>query len=111
MTAELYQFNSVITAEKVKFRIKEIRSKLDIEYKVKAGIENMLVALAKAPSGIDPKIRNELREKMNESNTKILVLTKAENRYRTLTFTENDESEDALFGEYFLAPYLCFLVN
>ncbi|KAI9315794.1 kinase-like domain-containing protein [Zopfochytrium polystomum] len=68
----------------IKYRLLEIRHKLDTELKVKAGTENLLNALGRNPAGMDPRLANELREKMQESQAKIQALTRADHRYAAL---------------------------
>ncbi|KAJ3413318.1 Serine/threonine kinase [Chytridiales sp. JEL 0842] len=92
------KYSSTITTEKVKFRVKEIQNKLDMEQKVKAGTENLLYALGQSPAGMDPKVAHELRDKMAESNAKISALMKAEHRYKALYVSaDSEEAEDGLF--------------
>ncbi|KAI9105929.1 kinase-like domain-containing protein [Phlyctochytrium arcticum] len=82
-----------ITSEKVKYKLREVRNKLDVEQKVKAGTENMKVALAASSEG-DPKRKLEVDEKLAESNAKVAILHRAQQRYQGLYVQEDDEKED-----------------
>ncbi|KAJ3327790.1 Serine/threonine kinase [Blyttiomyces sp. JEL0837] len=94
---DLVKYGTSITSEKVRYRLFEVRHRLDTEQKVKAGTENLLHAMSRNPAGMDPKVANELRDKMAESNAKISVLSKAEHRYAGLYIPSvDDDGEEPL---------------
>ncbi|KAJ3284780.1 Serine/threonine kinase [Borealophlyctis nickersoniae] len=75
-----------ITSDKVKYKLEEVRFKLDVEHKVKAGIDRM----RKATETVDPKQRQNVHDKMVETNAKVAILQKAQQRYQGL-YVEDDE--------------------
>ncbi|KAI9193290.1 kinase-like domain-containing protein [Polychytrium aggregatum] len=90
--------DSRLTPEKVKFRLEEVRRKLDLETKVKAGTENMLSAMSKSP--VEQKLLNELRDKIVEADSKITFLRKAEKAYSDMYVADpRDENEEGLLNE------------
>ncbi|RKO87475.1 kinase-like domain-containing protein, partial [Blyttiomyces helicus] len=87
------RFTTQLTTEKIKYRIREVRHKLDLEQKVKSGTENLVTAMTGGHSTPDPKTMQELEEKLAEANAKVCFLAKAEHRYATLS-VDDDESGD-----------------
>ncbi|KAJ3299239.1 Serine/threonine kinase [Borealophlyctis nickersoniae] len=85
--------NTALTTEKVKYRLREVRHKLDVEQKVKSGTENLVAAMAQAPTAGDPKVRTELEEKLGEANGKVALLNKAVHRYSGL-YVEDEENDE-----------------
>ncbi|KND02050.1 AGC/PKC protein kinase [Spizellomyces punctatus DAOM BR117] len=83
-----------ITSEKVKYKLQEVKFKLDVEQKVKTGTERMRQALAE-DSDADPKRRLEVEEKMAEANAKVAILHKAQQRYQGLYVQEDEEKREA----------------
>ena len=97
------KYGEQITSEKVKYRLAEVRHRLDVEQKIKAGTENLLAALGRNPAGIDTKVANELREKLSMAQTKISVLSQAERRYAGLyvePLPGAADEEDSLLGMF-----------
>ncbi|KAI8588262.1 kinase-like domain-containing protein [Geranomyces variabilis] len=91
------KYGTALTAEKVKYRLKEVRHKLAVEQKVKAGTENMVKALSIGPSASqDPTVMGELMDKIAEANAKTAFLQKAEHKYSGLTVVEDEEEEGYL---------------
>ncbi|KAJ3150499.1 Serine/threonine kinase [Geranomyces michiganensis] len=91
------KYGTALTAEKVKYRLKEVRHKLAVEQKVKAGTENMVKALSVGPSASqDPTVMGELMDKIAEANAKTAFLHKAEHKYSGLTVVEDEEEEGYL---------------
>ncbi|KAJ3166445.1 Serine/threonine kinase [Geranomyces variabilis] len=91
------KYGTALTAEKVKYRLKEVRHKLAVEQKVKAGTENMVKALSIGPSASqDPTVMGELMDKIAEANAKTAFLQKAEHKYSGLTVVEEEEEEGYL---------------
>eukprot|EP00842_Homolaphlyctis_polyrhiza_P002432 jgi/Hompol1/318/HPOL_002902-RA len=88
------RYGTAITAEKVKFRLKQIQTKLDIEQKVRTGTENMLSALGPAIES-DPKRKAELDQQLTEAKSKEMLLLKAKNKFTQLYVAE-DENEDGV---------------
>ncbi|KAJ3010158.1 Serine/threonine kinase [Thoreauomyces humboldtii] len=84
--------DTAITSEKVNYKLGEVRSKLDIELKVKAGTERMREAMGANTDG-DNKRKVEIDEKMQESRAKVGILQKALQRYEGLYVpTETSET-------------------
>ncbi|KAJ3161125.1 Serine/threonine kinase [Geranomyces michiganensis] len=87
--------DTAITSEKVKYKLQEVRSKLEIEQKVKAGTERMREAMggtaAAAASDTDTKRKVEVEEKYQESNAKVAILQKAQQRYQGLSLKEEKQ--------------------
>ncbi|KAJ3118144.1 Serine/threonine kinase [Phlyctochytrium bullatum] len=93
---DLLKFASAITSEKVKFRLKEVRHKLDTETKVKAGTDNLVQALSRGPPTAETQKKlADLREQLNDAQFRITALTKAEHRYASL-FIATGEDDDTL---------------
>ncbi|KAJ3194995.1 Serine/threonine kinase [Irineochytrium annulatum] len=93
---DLVTYASTITSEKVRFRMKEVRYKLETEQRMKVGTENLLSVVGKGgTSGGDPRMVLELHEKLAESAAKILALTKADHRYAAL-YVATGEEDDTL---------------
>ncbi|TPX64063.1 hypothetical protein SpCBS45565_g06148 [Spizellomyces sp. 'palustris'] len=91
------KYGTALTTEKVRYRLKEVRHKLDVEQKVKAGTENMVKAIADAPSASqDPTVMGELLEKIAEANAKLAFLQKAEHKYSGLSVSDEEEEEGYL---------------
>ncbi|KAI8926555.1 kinase-like domain-containing protein [Entophlyctis helioformis] len=87
------RFGTAITADKVKFRLKQIQAKLDIEQKVRTGTENMVSALGAAME-VDPRRKAELDQQLAEAKGKESLLIKAKNKFTQLYVAE-DEQEDS----------------
>ncbi|KAI9360857.1 hypothetical protein DFJ73DRAFT_639490 [Zopfochytrium polystomum] len=83
--------SSKITSEMVKYRLTEIRRKLETEHKVKAGTEKMLYAIG---PDTPPKVVNELRSKLAESSAKVGILTRAEYNYAQLVIEPLAPTDD-----------------
>ncbi|KAJ3196472.1 Serine/threonine kinase [Irineochytrium annulatum] len=83
---------SPITSEKVRYKLTEILFKLDVEQKVKAGMERMSQALQASPSS-DHKRQQEVTEKLAESNAKVAMLLKAQQRYQGLSAYADDDDD------------------
>ncbi|KAJ3149573.1 Serine/threonine kinase [Geranomyces variabilis] len=87
--------DTAITSEKVKYKLQEVRLKLEIEQKVKAGTERMREAMggaAAAASDGDTKRKVEVDEKYQESNAKVAILQKAQQRYQGLSLNEEKQA-------------------
>ncbi|KAJ3034450.1 Serine/threonine kinase [Rhizophlyctis rosea] len=88
------RLNTALTSDKIKYRLREVRHKLDVEQRVKSGTENLVAAMARTPTaGTDPKVRLELEEKLSDVVAKVAFLTKAEHRYAGL-YVEDDENDE-----------------
>lgn len=81
----------MISSEKVKYKLSEIRHKLDVEQKVKSGTEKMMQAMTLSSSG--GKLAAEVEEKMRECDAKVGLLLKAEMKYKGLYFEEEEEEQ------------------
>ncbi|KAJ3184872.1 Serine/threonine kinase [Gaertneriomyces sp. JEL0708] len=92
------KYGTAITSEKIRYRLKEVRHKLDVEQKVKAGTENMIKALGDTPASgsQDPAVMSELMEKISDANAKIAFLQKAEHKYSGLSVDDEEEEEGYL---------------
>ena len=96
---EFQRFGNTITSEQIQFRLKNVKAKLDLEKKVKAGTENLLTALSKLPPDAlkgskEDKTRPELEEKIAEANFKVAMLTKAEHKYLELYVQSSSPKQD-----------------
>ncbi|RKO97375.1 hypothetical protein CAUPRSCDRAFT_10947 [Caulochytrium protostelioides] len=101
---DMLKFSTAITAEKIHYRLNEVRSKLESENRYKAGFENMLAAKAATSSGAsgskeDVRIRQDLEQELHEVNTRIKMLTTAAHRYKGLTVGAADDGEDGALEE------------
>ncbi|KAJ3207761.1 Serine/threonine kinase [Dinochytrium kinnereticum] len=95
---DLLKYASAITSDKVRFRLKEVRHKLDTEKRVKGGTDNLLMALARTQSNDQKKI-SDLKEQLSDSQFRITALTKAEHRYSAL-YVATGEEDDTLMGPF-----------
>lgn len=75
----------MITSEKVRYKLFEVRFKLDVEQKLKSGSERMLAAV---PPGSSALV--ELESRMKECDAKVGLLQKAESKYKSLYFEDDD---------------------
>ncbi|TPX41285.1 hypothetical protein SeMB42_g05627 [Synchytrium endobioticum] len=83
------------TTPKVKYKLQEVRSKLEIEQRVRDGTEKMNQALANTPNA-DQRLKDEAAAKMSECAAKVMFLKNAAERYKGLyvdTETSNTSSE------------------
>ncbi|KAJ3217237.1 Serine/threonine kinase [Dinochytrium kinnereticum] len=85
--------DSPITTEKVKYKLEEIKYKLDVEQKVKAGMEKIVQVLHTTP-GSDRRRLQEVEEKLYESQAKVSILIKARQRYKSLNIVEDTDDHD-----------------
>ncbi|KAJ3118143.1 Serine/threonine kinase [Phlyctochytrium bullatum] len=93
---DLLKYASSITSEKVKFRLKEVRQKLDTESKLKVGTDNLVLALSRSPPTAETQKKlADLRQQLNDAQFRITALTKAEHRYASL-FIATGEEDDTL---------------
>ena len=93
--SDYLRLNTALTTEKIKYRLKEVRHKLDVEQRVKSGTENLVAAMARTPTAAaDPKVRMELEEKLSDVVAKVAFLTKAEHRYAGLYVDDENENEE-----------------
>ncbi|KAI9101840.1 kinase-like domain-containing protein [Phlyctochytrium arcticum] len=91
------RYGTALTSEKVRYRLREVRHKLEVELKVKAGTENMVKAISGGPTAThDPTVMGELLEKIAEANSKVLFLQKAEHKYAGLCVATEEEEEGYL---------------
>ena len=74
---DLLLAEATLTSELVKYRLKEITRKIEVEAKVKIGTENLISA---SGSTLDVKLKTELEDKFNSATAKIALLTKAKQR-------------------------------
>lgn len=82
-----------LSTEKVKFKLNEVKSKLEIEQKVKAGTEKLSQVMNN--QDVDKKRQIEVNEKLAESNAKVALLNKALQRYQGLYVGDPDEIESS----------------
>ncbi|TPX32251.1 hypothetical protein SmJEL517_g04588 [Synchytrium microbalum] len=83
------------TTQKVRYKLQEVRSKLEIEQRVREGTEKMSQALANTPNA-DQRLKDEAAAKMSECAAKVMFLSEAEKRYKGLyvdTETTDSPSE------------------
>ncbi|KAJ3022317.1 Serine/threonine kinase [Thoreauomyces humboldtii] len=91
------KYGTALTSEKIKYRLKEVRHKLAVEQKVKAGTENMVKAISGGPSASqDPAVMGELMDKIAEANAKLAFLQKADHKYAGLCVADDEEEEGYL---------------
>ncbi|RKO88225.1 hypothetical protein BDK51DRAFT_24558, partial [Blyttiomyces helicus] len=100
MLPDHLRFTTQITTEKIKYRLREVRHKLGLEQKVKSGTENLVSAMTCAPSDPDPKMMQELEEKLADANAKVLFLSKAEHRYANLSVDDDGAEDLFMIGSY-----------
>ncbi|KAJ3079706.1 Serine/threonine kinase, partial [Quaeritorhiza haematococci] len=82
---------SALSSEKVKYRLNHVKAKLDLEQKVKAGTENLLMAMHR--NRADSKQIVEVEAKLQEVREKISFLSKAEQKYAKLNVADEEEEE------------------
>ncbi|KAJ3024977.1 UNVERIFIED_CONTAM: Serine/threonine kinase [Siphonaria sp. JEL0065] len=82
--------DTIITPMKVKYKLSEVESKLDIEQKVQAGTERMWQVMKLQPSLATGDIRQQqIEEKLLECQSKVSLLTKSRQRYKGLDLEDN----------------------
>jgi len=81
-----------LSNEKIAYKLKEIKSKLDIETKVKAGTEKLYATISRQQAEEQNKKRvQEIQDKLLESTGKVACLNKALQRYQGLYIGDEDE--------------------
>eukprot|EP00842_Homolaphlyctis_polyrhiza_P006270 jgi/Hompol1/6644/HPOL_000759-RA len=107
-----------ITSDKVKFKLSDVLTRLDVEQHVRQGTERMLLATGIAggssntnladpenssnASSTTTKRRQEVEDKMIEANARVNLLSKAVARYQGLYV--NDESDGMTLSEMPASP-------
>ncbi|KAJ3282065.1 Serine/threonine kinase, partial [Blyttiomyces sp. JEL0837] len=94
---------TAITTDKIKYKLSEIKFKVDIEQKVKAGTERMWQVLQTSSEG-DRKRQQQVEEKLVESNSKVALLMKAQQRYQGLDIGSDIENTTGTGEEDGTAP-------
>ena len=94
---DFLSYGTAITAENVKFRLRQIQNKLDIEQKVRTGTENMLSALGAAIEN-DPRRKAELDQQLIEAKSKEALLMKARNKFSQLYVASDEADPHAILG-------------
>lgn len=87
------KFGNTITPEQIKFRLWNVKTKLDLEKKVKSGTENLITAMAAS----NPRMKAELEEKITEANLKISILSKSEHKYNELYLEVPDAQDEEMY--------------
>ncbi|KAJ3404437.1 Serine/threonine kinase, partial [Chytridiales sp. JEL 0842] len=82
-----------ITSDRVKYKMSEIRFKLDVEQKVKAGTDRMC-QLFETSGSQDKERQQQILDKLNESNAKVAILSKSLQRYGALYFDDEENAEN-----------------
>ncbi|KAI9338559.1 kinase-like domain-containing protein [Zopfochytrium polystomum] len=80
---DYWRCDSALTTEKLVHKLQEIRFKVDVEQKVKAGTERLFQVVS-ASAGTDRERRQQVEDKLAESNGKMALLLKAQQRYQGL---------------------------
>ncbi|KAJ3218427.1 Serine/threonine kinase [Clydaea vesicula] len=94
-----YLLNDVpLSIEKIKYKLGGIGYKLDVEQKVYSGTERMHQALIKNATSVDQKRMAEIDSKMKECARKVLILQKAECKYKSIIPEGVDIGNDEYFG-------------
>ncbi|KAJ3288335.1 Serine/threonine kinase [Rhizoclosmatium sp. JEL0117] len=75
---------TAITSQRVKYKLAEVESKLDIEHKVQAGTERMYQVMKLQPQTPGDLRYKQIEEKLLECQTKVQLLTKSRQRYKGL---------------------------
>ncbi len=105
---DFLKFGTQLSNEKISFRLRHIKSKMDLEQKVRAGTENLISAMtggasaasssspltSSAGSGDAAKLKLELESKVTEANAKIAFLQKSEQQFAGLLIGKMEEDED-----------------
>ncbi|KAI9336353.1 hypothetical protein BDR26DRAFT_1008906 [Obelidium mucronatum] len=77
--------DAIITPLKVKYKLSEVESKLDIEQKVQAGTERMWQVMKLQPAQAPGDLRQQqIEEKLIECQSKVSLLLKSRQRYKGL---------------------------
>ncbi|TPX49164.1 hypothetical protein SeMB42_g02712 [Synchytrium endobioticum] len=85
--------DTAISAQQVRYKLKSVEQKLDVEAKVKAGTEKLYQAVMRDPDQ-DKRRQQEVAAKKEEADARVLILQKALQRYRGL-YVEEDEDLDS----------------
>jgi len=84
-TIDLLKCETGLSNEKIAYKLKEIKWKLEIETKVKAGTEKLFATINRQQAEEQNKKRvQEIQDKLLESSGKVLCLNKALQRYQGL---------------------------
>ncbi|TPX34896.1 hypothetical protein SmJEL517_g02562 [Synchytrium microbalum] len=83
---------TAISAEQVKYKLKSVEQKLDVEQKVKAGTEKLYQAVIRDPEQ-DKRRQQEVAAKKEEADARVQILNKAVQRYKGL-YVADDEDDD-----------------
>lgn len=97
----MLRYENTFTPEKIKFRLNEIKAKLEIETRIKTGSENMVAAISRMGGGEQNEKRKlELHNLLLLSKAKEQLLTKAKVRYTNIYVAQDEDIEDpyALIG-------------
>ncbi|KAJ3212210.1 Serine/threonine kinase [Entophlyctis luteolus] len=79
---EMIKYSSVVSADRVRFRLNEIVYRLEEEKRIRSGLETMLATTA---GSSDRNRVKELQDRMTDSNARIIVLEQAKRRYDRLS--------------------------
>jgi hypothetical protein len=79
--------DTALTSDKVKYKVKEIRNKIEIEQKVKSGTERMIQVLDRN----DSYRYAQAADKMLECTSKIQLLQKSIQRYQSISVVPEEE--------------------
>ncbi|KAJ3125778.1 Serine/threonine kinase [Nowakowskiella sp. JEL0407] len=90
---DFLRFNTPLTSEKLAYRLKETRHRLELEERVFAGTQNLVEALGRNPA-TDPTIYSDLRMKIQESKGRIQFLQKNEVDIDKLLVVKNTDEEE-----------------
>ncbi|KAJ3380926.1 Serine/threonine kinase [Lobulomyces angularis] len=94
-----YLLNDVpLSTEKIKYKLGGIRHKLDVEQKVHSGTERMQQAMRASTSSIDHKRMAEIEAKMKECAAKVVILQKADVKYKNLLPEGTQFADDDYMG-------------
>ncbi|KAJ3208643.1 Serine/threonine kinase, partial [Entophlyctis luteolus] len=79
---DMIKYSSIVSAERVRFRLGEIAYRLEAEKRMRMGLDKMLTTI----SGSSDRNRiKDLQDRMTESNAKVVVLEQAKRRYDGLS--------------------------
>ncbi|KAI8614387.1 kinase-like domain-containing protein [Chytriomyces sp. MP71] len=99
---------TAITREKIKYKLAEVETKLDIEQKVQAGTERMWQVMKQQPQTDGDQRQYLVEEKLMECQSKVTLLSKSRQRYKGLDLDDmglpmlpNEEAAAAAFSNMY----------
>ncbi len=90
--SDFWQAGIELSPEKVKYKLAQVKTKLSLEDKFKAGIERMLqVVTDQSP---DNKNAVEIRKKLQDSCDRLQLLKKTQIKYRSLDISPSSDGAE-----------------